>query len=367
MVAGPALAALMIHVVMTVEHSLRHGGSPAALVCVGERQAGHFPFEVFARPFDAWGYDGQFYYALARNPWQRHDQGIDAPAARHVRVLYPSLCWLASAGQPAILIWIMPLVNLIAIAGLAALGAWFAHYQGMNKWWGLYLPLVASAGIPLVRDLTDVVSTFAICALAAAWLVRGSWWTLALSAGTALFAREQNLAVVLIMMGTALFRGQSKSTAAMAAAVLLWAAWACFLHATYGTSPFLSPQGNLDLPFAGFQFCWQQAIDRLLLACTRFELLSLWSTLNVTAHMVLACYFLVRCLPKVTDHALLATGMLLALVAGPAIYTDPWSYVRVLVWLPLGIWLASVHQQCRWPLLLLAPTALWALFAPTRL
>ena len=33
------------------------------------------------------GYDGQFYYAIARGPWHRHEAGIDAPVVRHARVL----------------------------------------------------------------------------------------------------------------------------------------------------------------------------------------------------------------------------------------------------------------------------------------
>src|SRR5215467_16340829 len=50
------------------------------------------------------GYDGQYYYRLAIEPFSRKpiDHGIafDSPAHRQQRILYPLLAWLISAGKP---------------------------------------------------------------------------------------------------------------------------------------------------------------------------------------------------------------------------------------------------------------------------
>src|SRR5687767_10598408 len=52
------------------------------------------------------GFDGQFYYRLALNPFTSEliEGGIeiDSPPLRHQRILYPLLIWLLSAGNPAL-------------------------------------------------------------------------------------------------------------------------------------------------------------------------------------------------------------------------------------------------------------------------
>src|SRR5437899_1979715 len=116
---GPILAAVLFHAALLTIYVHRHGKDPAALVCVGEKRIGRPPYEAITKGIGDEGYDGQFYYAIARNPWKRHAPGIDAPAARHLRVLYPTVCWLFSHGLPRLLIWVMPAVNLLAIGGLA--------------------------------------------------------------------------------------------------------------------------------------------------------------------------------------------------------------------------------------------------------
>jgi hypothetical protein len=52
-----------------------------------------------------------------------------------------------------------------------------------------------------------------------------------------------------------------------------------------------------------------------------------------------------------------------ALVGGPMIYQDFWSYLRVFVWVPLGIWLAAVRGGLTWPAWLLLPGLAWGLVA----
>jgi hypothetical protein len=51
-------------------------------------------------------------------------------------------------------------------------------------------------------------------------------------------------------------------------------------------------------------------------------------------------------------------GAALAVVAGASIYENGWSYTRVFVGMPLGLWLWSVQSGRRWPALALAPAVL---------
>src|SRR5262249_55583318 len=142
---------------------------------------------------------GMFYYAIARNPWVPHVHDVDSPAYRHSRILYTSLCWLLSGGNGFALIWVMPAVNLLAIAGMAWLGAWVADRYAMSPWWGFVVPLAVNACIPALRDLTDGVSTLMVFALLAAGFLQRRWWLMALLGLAALCSREQNALIVLIL------------------------------------------------------------------------------------------------------------------------------------------------------------------------
>ena len=56
-------------------------------------------------------------------------------------------------------------------------------------------------------------------------------------------------------------------------------------------------------------------------------------------------------------------GAALTVLASTAIHEDPYSYMRVLVWMPLGIWLWSVQTGRRWPIALISSAALWPVLA----
>src|SRR5689334_9259721 len=143
-VVGPCLVAAGFHAALLAAYVAAFGGDPSALVCAARERLGRPPYECLRTGFDRNGYDGQFYYALARAPWRRHGSDIDAPAVRHARILYPALSWLFSGGDARLLVWVMPAVNLLAIAALAGLGAAVACRHGLGAWWGALLPLAVN-------------------------------------------------------------------------------------------------------------------------------------------------------------------------------------------------------------------------------
>ncbi|MGH9676078.1 MAG: hypothetical protein ACRD36_03165, partial [Candidatus Acidiferrum sp.] len=173
---GPAVVAASLHALLLGIYVWALGGDPAALICVGAERAGAPPYEAVHFGWERHGYDGQFYYAVAQAPFERHKVGIDNPSFRQARVLYPALCWALSAGDVRLLPWAMPAINLLAIGALAGMGAFFAVRNGFSPWLGLCLPLAVDVALPALRDLTDVLSTCAICALLVAWILRGPAW-----------------------------------------------------------------------------------------------------------------------------------------------------------------------------------------------
>src|SRR5205085_10461732 len=96
---------------------LAFGGDPAALLCLKQGYVGRGPFEHVTVGLSAEGYDGQYCYVLARDPWHRHSAYLDIPAYRHARILYPALAWLGRVAAPRLLLWALPLLNLLATAG----------------------------------------------------------------------------------------------------------------------------------------------------------------------------------------------------------------------------------------------------------
>jgi len=110
---------------------------------------------------NAAGYDGQFYYRLALDPfnWNKTAFGItmDQPY-RYTRIGYPILAWLASFGQHQLVPVALVAINLLGVAAMAFLGGMFARESGRHALWGLafaaYFGLVISVG----RDTAEPVA-----------------------------------------------------------------------------------------------------------------------------------------------------------------------------------------------------------------
>jgi hypothetical protein len=110
---------------------------------------------------NAAGYDGQFYYRLALDPfnWARTAYGITMDQSyRYTRIGYPVLAWLLSFGQHQLVPYVLVLINLVGVAAMAVLGGMFARESGRHALWGLafaaYFGLVISVG----RDTAEPVA-----------------------------------------------------------------------------------------------------------------------------------------------------------------------------------------------------------------
>ncbi len=107
------------------------------------------------------GYDGQFYYRLALNPADLHQTAygitLDAPY-RLMRIGYPVLTWLASAGHGALVPVMLVAVNVAAMAVLGLLGAVSARTGGHHALWGLLLPAYFGLLTSVARDTAEPVA-----------------------------------------------------------------------------------------------------------------------------------------------------------------------------------------------------------------
>jgi hypothetical protein len=360
---GPALAALILYSLLVLLFVSKHASDPSSLVCAGKNRIGRPPYEAITMALGPTGDDGQFYYSLARSPWRAHGSDIDYPPYRHLRILYPVACWLCSGGHARLLFYVMPAVNLLAIAALAGVGGILALAWGRSAWWGLLLPFAVNSGSPLMHNFTDCFSNLAAFGLVAAWLLRCHGPALVLWAAAAAFSREQNLAIIAVVAAAALGTRRFKTAAGLGVIVLAWCAWAGLLWATYGDCPLLFGGGNFNAPLTGLSYRWSNlghnGDDHF---SRRLAIIQGLSVLHLSLMIPLAAYLAWRSQSKVVASMLLL-GAALAVMGGTGIYTGFNSYMRVFAWMPMGIWLGAVPTAARWPLLVLSPAVLWSLVA----
>jgi hypothetical protein len=354
-----ALLALLLHAALMTAYlaAPRCGGDLSALVCVDRERLNQPPFRYVRVGFPDGGYDGQAYYVIAQDPWRRHDAAyIDKPAYRHLRLLYSALCWFLSAGDPEVLFRTMPAVNLLAIAGLAGLGAAFAASMRRSAWWGLLLPFAVNAGMPALRDLTDSLSTFTVLILMIGWLRRWNPAWLGVAALLALFAREQNLAVVALLALLTFCERDWRRGIALILPALAWASWAALLWRVYDDSPFAL--GNFGPPMAGM-------LTRFASPTGRSTTLPVHAVaLTCLAIELLACLVIVPPFRPERSSLLLGfAGVALAVLGSSAIFDDLHAYLRVFAWVPLSLWLWAVQSGRRWPFILTLPLAPWPVLA----
>jgi hypothetical protein len=126
------------------------------------------------------GYDGQFYYRLAINPfnWHHTAYGITMDQSyRYTRIGYPLLAWLGSFGQHQAVPVALVVINLLCVAAMAVLGAMFAQQAGRHALWGLafaaYFGLVISVGRDTAEPLAEA------CMLGGLLAYRQGRWILA--------------------------------------------------------------------------------------------------------------------------------------------------------------------------------------------
>jgi hypothetical protein len=126
------------------------------------------------------GYDGQFYYRFALNPfnWHRTAYGITVDHNyRYTRLGYPIVAWILSFGQHHLVPTALVVINLICVGIIGWLGGKFARESGRHALWGLlfaaYFGLVISVGRDTAEPLADA------CMLGGLLAYRHSRWVLA--------------------------------------------------------------------------------------------------------------------------------------------------------------------------------------------
>jgi len=229
-------------------------------------------------PFHSSGYDGQFFYRLARDPADisRTAFGItfDDPY-RVARIGYPALAWLVSLGGRAALVpAALVAINVLSLAGLGWEGGVLARQAGRNPFWGLLLPGFFGFLLSVSRDTAEPLEAVMVVAGLLALRSRRPW-VAALVLSVAVLTRETSTLVVAAVGLVDLWRrvdahrhgelGPKRiELASWVVPSVVFFGWQGALWDLLGRLPLRSDaRGNLGIPFAGLVHAASQRIPAL--------------------------------------------------------------------------------------------------------
>jgi len=205
------------------------------------------------------GYDGQFYYRLALQPWNlswsAHGITFDF-GFRRQRVGYSWLAWTLSGGQAAAAPYALVAVNLLGLGALGFFTGKWAQSLGRHALWGLlpagYFGLVWS----LSRDLTEITAITLVVAGIVAWKSRHPLWS-GVALAAAVLSRETALLVVAALVVTRLAdivrRKERLGRADLAWVIptVVFVGWQAACAVAFARIPLFSEGLNASAPFTG--------------------------------------------------------------------------------------------------------------------
>lgn len=309
------------------------------------------------------GYDGQFTYTLATNPWGS-TENLDQPAYRYQRILFPLLARFLSLNNALAVPWAMVLINLAAAALAGGTLAWLLKQRGASPW--LSLTVIFSLGYMLTIRM-DLNEPLALGLALLGWML---YEKDKLALAIILFAlsgltKEIGLIFpIALALWEALNKHWKRSLALGVGSVAAYVAWYIILFNWLGASPHQIEQSRLILiPFLGIQYLKEPNSQLIVglwvllpaLLAGLFAALGLRGEINARsgrdALLVLSHIALIAFLPRLT-------------------WEDPIAILRMGLGLHITIlvWLAGARPRfLPYAVALWLPSSLVLLFVPNML
>ncbi len=347
------LAAYTLFAAILLDHS---HWNPSVFVTAGTNNANlaEIPYQ-FHLLVDSDGYDGQFFYRLARNPLTAKavDYGIrlDNPSYRQQRIFYPVLAWMFSAGGGPALPWVLIAINLAGLAAVAWLAARLARAAGRHHLYGLAIAFSPALLLCLARDLSEITALALLlaglyCAANRRRALTALFLVLAvLTRETTLVPAAAGLVLCLLRPGQAPpLRREDAWVFALPCAVYVLMQLV-LLH-RWGIAPVVNGGGNLGMPFYGLLLSLQHVVATS----------SGWVQALYAAEIGMLCLALaggLGCLLRADSAPLLrlswALYSVLFMLLSYGVWVEDWSFLRAsMEWYALA---GVLLVQTRSPLL----------------
>lgn len=206
---------------------------------------------------DKTGYDGQFFYLIALNPWDisNIDNLINMPVWRYQRIIYPFAGYLFSGlGRPALLPFVLPLINLVAILASCFFLIEILKIYGIKPYFCLFYGLFAGIFFPFLYNLAEILAYFFVIVSLYLFL-KNRIFRSVIFLSLAALTKEVTLFVAAGFIIYFLI-GQKdnflKKIFYYSLPIVFFSIWWVFLHLIFSKSGFLSSADfNIGLPFAG--------------------------------------------------------------------------------------------------------------------
>jgi hypothetical protein len=243
-VLRPSVVVAVVCALLLTFISLARGYSAIDYVHLGTVWSAHIPSGT-------WGYDGQFYYQLARAPFGAYAFMDNAPY-RYQHILYPLVVRALSLGQEALIPYMLLLVNWLSIVLSVEIVALLLKKRGFSPWFSLALGLYFGQAAGLTFDTAEPFTCLLVCAGLLLLDEQHLTWA-ALLMGLAALSRETAVLFPVGYVGFFLLRRQWKEALSFSALGLLpLAAWLAILALIFGKTGVTFTPPFERVPFAGF-------------------------------------------------------------------------------------------------------------------
>lgn len=319
---------------------------------------------VSEAPAGSIGYDGQFFYAIARDGLEATPR-LDNPPYRLQRILLPALAGVLALGDGARVAWTILLVNLLAIIATSALLSHWLERAGTSPWYSLIYTGYVGTLMAFSRDLSEPLTSMLAVAGVISW-ERGRVPLASALLALAALAKETALLYCAICALYALLRRDWRSLLWAAASALPALGWQALLLHRFGRIPLLAgPPMDALWPLAGV--LRQLSLDpgrlsALIVVGVPALVLFLWGLWRlgrggaplviwlITVHALAVLY-----MPSsVYDHIMHAGRNALGLVCSVVLAVPllaPWQRRVALAWwvIPSLVWLIPILRWAPWP------------------
>jgi hypothetical protein len=253
-----------------------YGGNYSGFLKIGERYADRAPF-LSERPdlkaqlqiLPGGGYDGQFFYFIAFDPFlrafkdapSRYRDFVDTPPYRYGRIgfsLLTTLCsWNAPEQYPRTMIWLIVTGSFAGVWWLACI----AQHRGYSAWWALLY--VAVPGFIQSLGVGTPEGIAAACLLGGyLFFLRARYGLAGLLFAASLLVRETGIVLVVSLAVWTAWRQRDRyGGLILASAILPLVCWRLYiawrLFADFGWQGLVYNPQAFGTPFQGFVELWQ--------------------------------------------------------------------------------------------------------------
>jgi hypothetical protein len=340
------------------------------------------------------GYDGQFYFRLAVNPFTRRQWAygiaLDRPAYRQQRIGYPFIVWLLSFLAPLEhLPKVMIVTNFLMLCAMGWIAGRYAQVMNLHAFSGIIVPFYPGFLLTQARDLTEITqATFLLGALLCIRRAKPGWAAALLSA--AILTRETTafvLVAAFLVWAYQQIQARRRAAAAPGGEVAAEAAtdakpttpatepaipwyvfivpgvvvalWQMVLVLRWGQMGIGNTHGmDFFTPFFGDFIAF---ISRMSIPRAPHEVLWFWECVFLIAFVVgVACYALWKGGGTLLEKTAWVFYLLLASSLSKLFWVEDWSYLRALteVFVIGCVLLLGARRDVRLPLTV-ATVILW--------